>query len=260
MDNSFGSLEKAIRILSLFDSQNTELSAPEISKVLSIPLSTTYKYLKVLLRNDILGKADKTGKFYPGFRIFNLGILAAEKISLLKIARPYLESIAKRSLETVVLAMSDGPDLLCVDTIESPRPVKLTMKKGERLPLHAGAPGKVLLAYRDQAFLQETICLRGLGKVNRNTITDQGELERELASIRRQGHGQSDSEVDPGAAALAVPVFDHQGLAVGSISIIGPTENLLKADRRELIQMLKDAAGGISEKLGYVPSKSEDPA
>ncbi len=217
--------------------------------------------VKVFLQINILGKADKTGRFYPGFRIFKLGILAAEKFSLMKIARPYLESIAKRSLETVVLAMSDGPDLLCVDTIESPRPVKLTMKKGERLPLHAGAPGKVLLAYRGQSFLQETILLRGLGKANRrNTITDQGKLERELASIRRQGHNQSDSEVDPRAAALAVPVFDHQGLAVGSISIIGPTENLLKTDRRELIQMLKDAAEGISEKFGYVPSKSEDPA
>lgn len=253
MDNSFGSLEKAIRILSLFDSEHPELSAHEISKILCIPLSTTYKYLKVFLRNEILNKDQETGRFHPGFKLFKLGVLAAEKISLLKIARPYLESIAKRSLETVVLAIIDGLDLLCVDTIESPRPVKLTMTKGTKLPLHAGAPGKVLLAYKDRPFIQELIQVRGLAKVNKNTITDQGELERELESIRSQGHGRSDSEVDPGTAALAVPVFDHKGRALASVSLIGPMQNLLEKNSEELIGILKDAARGISEKLGYVP-------
>jgi IclR family transcriptional regulator, KDG regulon repressor len=255
MDNTFGSLGKAIRILSLFDSERPELSAPEISEALSIPLSTTYKYLKVFLQNEILSKGRETGKFHPGFKLFKLGVLAAQNISLLKIARPYLEYIAKRSLETVVLAMSDGLDLLCVDTIESPRPVKLTMTKGTRLPLHAGAPGKVLLAHKDRSFVQELIHVRGLAKINRNTITDPEELEMELESIRRQGHGRSDSEVDPGAAALAVPVFDHEGLAPASVSLIGSAENLLENNSRELIRILKDAAGGISERLGYVPGK-----
>ena len=89
MSKSFGSLDKAIQILSLFDSENQELSAQEISKRLSIPLSTTYNYLKAFNQNKLLEKNEKPNKFFLGFHIFRLGILAAKNISLLEIARPY---------------------------------------------------------------------------------------------------------------------------------------------------------------------------
>lgn len=250
-DKVFGSLEKAIRILCLFDAQSPELSAQEISISLGIPLSTTYNYLKVFLRNDILSK-DDSGRFRLGFRIFKLGILAAENVSLLEIARPHLASIARRTQETVVLTLTEGFDLLCVDTIESTRPVKLTMKRGARLPLHAGAPGKALLAGRDRTFLDDLIRSRGLPKMNRNTITDVEELERELAAIRTEGYSWSDSEVDSGAGALAVPILDHTGRAVAAVALIGSVEAILGKDRKALVGVLKDASREISEKLGWV--------
>ena len=251
MSKSFGSLEKAIQILSLFDSGHRELSAQEISESLCIPSSTTYNYLKVFIQNEILAKDEKTNKFCLGFKIFKLGILASENFSLLEIARPYLVSIADRSLETVVLTLSDGLDVLCVDTVETPRLVKLTMKKGARIPLHAGAPGKAVLAYKGQTFLHEMIQRRGLVKLNRNTITGLEALEQELTSIRAQGFSVSNSEVDPGAAALAVPIFDHKGLVIASISLIGSKEAIFRADQQALIDMLKDAGRGISAELGY---------
>jgi DNA-binding IclR family transcriptional regulator len=252
MNKAFGSLEKAIQILSLFDSENRELSAQDISKSLGIPSSTTYNYLKVLFQNEILSKNKNTNKFCLGFKIFKLGVLAAENISLFEIARPYLESIAKRSQETVVLTISDGLDILCVDTIESPKPVKLTMKKGVRLPLYSGAPGKVVLAYKDHAFLREMVQLRSLVKLSKNTITDLKELERELASIRKKGFSLSDSEVDLGAAALAVPIFDHKGLVIASLSLIGLKEAIFREDQQELLDIMKESARGISAELGYV--------
>jgi DNA-binding IclR family transcriptional regulator len=254
MNKSFGSLEKAIQILSLFDSGTPELSAQEISKALSIPPSTTYNYLKVFLQNEFLSKSDRTNKFCLGFRIFKLGIIAGENISLLEIVRPHLASVAARSRETAVLTVIDDLDVLCVDTVESPRLIKLTMKKGIRLPLHAGAPGKALLAYKDPAFIHEMIARRGLVKLNKNTITQRGELERELASIRAQGLSISNSEVDLGAAAISVPIFDHKGQGIASLSLIGQAEAIFREDKQRLIDMLKDAGGKISSELGYVQS------
>ncbi len=252
MSKSFGSLEKAIQILSLFDSGHRKLSAQEISEFLCIPSSTTYNYLKVFIQNEILAKDEKTNKFCLGFKIFKLGILASENFSLLEIVHPYLVSIAGRSRETVVLTVSDDLDVLCVDTVETPRLVKLTMKKGARIPLHAGAPGKAVLAYKGQTFLHEMIQRKGLTKLNRNTITDLEELKQALASIRRQGFSVSNSEVDTGTAALAVPIFDHEGLVIASISLIGSKEAIFREEQKELIEMLKDAGRGISAELGYV--------
>jgi len=250
-DSSFGSLEKAIRILSLFDSGAPELSAQEISKSLGTPLSTTYNYLKVFVRNEILTKDPHTSKFRLGFKLFKLGILASENISLLEIARPYLASIANRSRETVALTIIDGLEILCVDTIESSRPVRYTMKKGAKLPLHAGAPGKALLAHTDRVSLHEVVELKGPSKGGRDTAHPIEALNRELETIRRQGYSRSDSEVVPGFTALAVPVLDHKGSAMASLSIIGFADTLQKEDQQALIHMLKEAAMEISQKLGY---------
>ncbi len=252
MNKSFGSLEKAIQILSLFDSGVAELSAQDISKALSIPQSTTYNYLKVFLQNEFLQKNEKTNKFFLGFKIFKLGIFAAENISLVKIARPHLESIAARSKETTVLTVIDGVDVLCVDSVDSPKLVKLTMKKGVRLPLHAGAPSKALLAYQAPAFIDDLITGDALVKLNKNTITQPEALERELATIRCQGISTSNSEVDLGAAAISVPIFDHNGGAIASISLVGLTEAIFREDNQILIDLLKAASEKISSELGYV--------
>ena len=251
MNKPFGSLEKAIQMLSLFDSKSPELSAQEISKALSIPSSTTYNYLKVFVQNEFLTKNEKNNKFRLGFRIFKLGILAEENISLLEIVHPHLVSIAARSRETAVLTVLDGSDVLCVDTVESPRLVKLTMKKGVKLPLHAGAPSKAILAYRESSFVHEMIGRQGLVKLNKNTVTDLEELERELANIRLRGLSMSNSEVDLGAAALSVPIIDHRGLAIASLSLVGPKETIFGEEKQTLIDMLKDAGRSISTELGF---------
>ncbi|MCD6305795.1 MAG: IclR family transcriptional regulator [Deltaproteobacteria bacterium] len=250
-DNSFGSLEKAIRILSLFDSETPEVSAQEISERLNTPLSTTYNYLKVFVRNEILTKDPHTSKFRLGLKLFKLGILASENISLLEIARPYLESIAGRCQETVALTVIDGLEVLCVDTIESSRPVRYIIKRGGKLPLHAGAPGKALLAFTDRVSLRDVLEREGPAKADEDASRRTEALTRELASIRSKGYSESHSEVVPGFTALAVPIRDHTGRAIASLSIIGFAQSLEKEDQQPLIHMLKEAATEISAKLGY---------
>jgi DNA-binding IclR family transcriptional regulator len=88
--------------------------------------------------------------------------------------------------------------------------------------------------------------------LSKNTITDLKELERELASIRKKGFSLSDSEVDLGAAALAVPIFDHKGLVIASLSLIGLKEAIFREDQQELLDIMKESARGISAELGYV--------
>jgi DNA-binding IclR family transcriptional regulator len=262
-DRSFGSLEKAIRILSLFDSEHPELSAQEISETLNTPLSTTYNYLKVFLKHQILSRDEHTNKFHLGFKIFKLGVLAAQHMSLLEIARPYLISIAARSRETVTLTVIDGLDILCVDTIESSRPVRFTMKRGGKLPLHVGAPGKALLAHTDQISLEDIIRSGRSARNTENGSRTLEQLESEMETIRRQGYSRSDSEVAPGFSALAVPILDHRGLAAASLSIIGSTDGLVKENQEAWVHMLTDAAQGISERLGYprkhVPRPFQNP-
>ncbi|MBW2207217.1 MAG: IclR family transcriptional regulator [Deltaproteobacteria bacterium] len=259
MGRPFASLEKAIEILSLFDSEHQGLSAREISRMLSIPLSTTYKYLDLFLRKGFLSKDARTRELSLGLGIFKMGNLAAERISIVDIALPYMHSLSVKSGETVTLTVLHGMEGLCVETVESPRIVRLTIRKGSTLPLHAGASQKVLLAYQDESFIDAMIEEKGLAKLNENTITDAAQLKNELELIRKQGFTQSVSEVDAGAGSIGAPVFDHSGGVTAGLTLVGPANRILGENRESLMDMVTDSARSISMELGYGEGERKHP-
>lgn len=252
LNTPFASLEKAIGILSLFDFESQALSAREISKKVNIPLSTTYKYLDIFLKKGFLSKDVANKTFYVGLTIFKMGVLAAEKISLYDVAFPFMKSLNKQSGETVILTVIHDMEALCVDVIESPRMVRLTIKKGTTLPLHAGASEKILLAYQDESFIDAVNENKGLVKFNKNTITDPEQLKRELKLIRSRGFTQSDAEIDLEAAAIASPIFDQKGKVVAGLTAAGPKDRILGKKRHDLVNMVIETARKISNELGYV--------
>ena len=252
MGRPFASIEKAIEILSLFESDQQGISAHEISKRLGMPLSTTYKYLDIFLKKEFLAKDAHTKKLFLGLTIFKMGNRAAERFSISNIAFPYMNSLSQQSRETVILTALYGMEAFCLESIESPRRVSLTVKKGTGLPLHAGSSQKILLAYQDESFIDAVIEKKGLVALNESTITDPEKLKKELELIRKQGFTQSESEVDPGAGSVAAPIFDHNGRMAAGLTLVGPADRILGKNREMLIDMVSDSAHRISLALGYV--------
>ena len=70
---SFNTFIKAVEILDLFLARKTSLGAIEISDSLSIPRSTTYKYLSILKEHRFLDYDSETNKFSLGFKFFEFG-------------------------------------------------------------------------------------------------------------------------------------------------------------------------------------------
>jgi DNA-binding IclR family transcriptional regulator len=254
MDKPSSSLAKAIDILSYIYSENQAFSAQEISCQLSIPLSTTYKYLDVLLKKGFLSKDPETKKFFLGLTIFKMGNLVAAKIKPVEVARRHMNDLANISVETVTLTTMHGWESLCVEKIESPRRIKLSVAMGDTLPLHAGGSSKILLAYQDDAFVDAMIKSVGLVALTENTITDPVRLKNELKLIRNRGFAYSDSEVDYGARAAAAPVFDSTGRIVAGITVAGPRDRINDNKVKQLIEMVTECSVKISCDLGYRPN------
>ncbi len=256
VNKTFNTLEKVIDILCLFDLGHMELSAQEIAERVGMPLSTTYRYLQVFLKKQILSKDESSNKISLGLTVARLGLVACEKISVIEISHPYLKSLTDSCLETAALTVFDGMGLIYVDVVESPRPVKLSVGKGSILPLYAGSPGKAVLAYKDPSFIDYVIEATGLIKLGKNTITDRDELKKELAGIRRRGFSESDSEFDIGVGSVAAPIFDFKGRVIASISAAGPSDRIAE-NRPGLIQQVMETARAISLDLGYRKDQNE---
>lgn len=251
MPKSFTSIEKAIDILCLFDLKNQELSARDVSSRLNIPLSSTYKYLDVLLTKGFISKEPDTKKFSLGLTIYKMGNLAAARISFIDIALPHMKSLAGESGETVVLTMINGWEALCVEVVESTKIVKWTVRRGASIPLHAGASSKILLAYQGDSFVDEMAGNQGLPKLNENTITDPVKLKKELKIIRDQGFAVSNSEVEAWSGAIAAPIFDHKGRLAAGLTLIGPPDKIFDGKSDKLIEMTRRSGEIISLELGY---------
>jgi len=253
MGKAFTSLEKAIDIISLFDSEHQDFSAHDISQKLKLPLSTTYKYLDVLLKRDFLSKDKDAKKFSLGLMFFKLGNLASAKIKPVDVARPHMQTLSKISGETVTLTVVKGWESLCVEKIETPKKIQLVVERGSSIPLHAGSSQTILLAYQDESFIEAMIEKRNLTKIGDNTLTEPDRLREELASIRKQGYAFSDSAVEPGAAAIAAPIFDNEGRIAAGLSVVGPRDRIRGEHFMELVDMVKEGAGKISYDLGWQP-------
>ena len=62
------SLEKGLRVLSLFDTENRSFTQTEISRILSMNMTTTYRFVNTLVELNYLEKDAKTKEVRLGFR------------------------------------------------------------------------------------------------------------------------------------------------------------------------------------------------
>ena len=121
--------------------------------------------------------------------------------------------------------------------------------RGQRRPLFFGAASKVILPYVPPHRLirifehhHRDIARAGLG-------TDWQGFRDNLAAIRRDGYCVSYGEINPGVFGVAAPVFNADGLVVGSILIGGVAERLGSRDLSNYGQVTVVAAKRLTEFL-----------
>ncbi len=250
-NKTFASIEKVLDILNLFDLEQRELLAIEISDKLNLPLSSTYKYLEVLIKKEFLVRRAGSKKIGLGIKIFRLGNVLAQDFSLVDIALPHLKFLSDEFRETAMLTAIEGQEAIYLEKIEPQRLIKLSPDRGRKLPLHAGASSRVLLAFKENSFIESYIKNNVLKRLSEKTITSSKKLKSELKRIRQLGYCVSESEVDSDAKAIAAPIFDKKKNIVAALTIAGPSERINKPELSKLINLVKAKAREISNDLGY---------
>ncbi len=111
------------------------------------------------------------------------------------------------------------------------------MNVGGRMPAHATALGKVMLAYLSGEELDEYLASAELTPVMPNTVTDCDVLRVQLKDIRETGYALADQELEVGLIALGAPVRDRRGRVVGAINV---STNVLRWPPTALMSQLKE--------------------
>ena len=160
------------------------------------------------------------GAYRLGPRLLGLAARSignTQGFDLAALAKPHLESLSAETGESSKISVIDGDDLMVVAASTGKREYALTVVPGQRLPLHAGAGGKTLLAYLSEDEIDRRLRLT-LRRYTPRTLTDPRRLRRELAAIKRLGWAQDKGEYSSSIHAFAAPVLNRNGAVVAALS------------------------------------------
>jgi DNA-binding IclR family transcriptional regulator len=154
-----------------------------------------------------------------------------------------LVTLSARTQETATLSLRSGWQRMYVDQVLPPDDIKMVVPIGRQFPLHAGASSKAFLAFLPPAeqhrFFAEH---RDLPAVTDRTPVKKRALRAELEQIRADGFASSRGERQPGAASVAAPVFDSDGVPAAVISVCGPMERFEARSEDAAALLLEETA------------------
>lgn len=153
----------------------------------------------------------------------------------------------------------DGLYRICVDGVESTREVKASFIIGSRLPLYAGAPGKVLLAFLSDIDRKKLLDELHIVPFTQKTIIDKKVLRKELQKVREEGIAISVAEYIDMFTGISVPIRNYTGNVVAALACCGISTRFTPAVIEEYSELLLQAARKISTNLGYTENATNIP-
>src|SRR5690242_17488839 len=254
------SVQRCLRLLSLFSQSPGGLSASEVAKQSGLPVSTVHRFLVNLENAGFLDCSD-SGKYHLGIECFSIGHAALTQLDIRRLSLPYLQTINQHSRETIHLTVRQGLNAVYVEKLDSPEHLRIHSRIGVSVPLYCTAVGKVLLAYMPADEQQTVLGQIELKRLTPNTAGSLQELQTELLRVRKNGYACDLEEHEPHIRCIAAPIWDHLGSVQASLSLTAPVVRMPVNRLRQLAPMIQEAGLRISRELGYQPpSKVSDPA
>jgi DNA-binding IclR family transcriptional regulator len=244
------SVDKALIVLKLLAERGRDMKLTEISEELDINKCTLHGIISTLKFHGFVDQDEQTQKYRLGLYLIELGDITNKSLDIIRITTPIIEDVCNKLQETVHIGCLDGMDVVYVNKVESKQSMRIFTSIGSRKPAYCTGLGKAMLAYLDEDKLNDLIP-ESLVRYTNNTITDRQKLIENLKDIQKKGYAFDNEEVVEGLTCVAAPIFNHNGKAIYSMSISGPTIRMTEEKINKSIELIKEAAEMISAKIGY---------
>jgi DNA-binding IclR family transcriptional regulator len=250
-------IDRMMEVLALLERRPNGATIREIVETLKLPRTTVYRILNTLQHHDMVRRS-KDGSLRLGPRLLALAartIGNAQDYDLASLSMPHLQTLSEQTGEGSKVSVLDDDGVLVIAAVQGTRDYALTVVPGQRLPLHAGAASKVLLAYLPKTELAARLGGKLPGYTDR-TIRDPHRLSAELAKIRRQGWAYDKGEYAPSIQAFAAPIPDRSGKIIAALSV----PYLAGADKTHMEKIRVSVIAGAGAIAADLPARSAEPA
>jgi len=241
----------ALRVLSILETvakSSTPMTATEINLELKLPKPTIHR-LCTMLENEgyLQPRLDGRG-FLPGRRLSSMALGIFSNNDHWRTERHgILKRLSEEVGETCNISIPDGSQMVYFDRVETHWPLRIQLKKNDRVPIYCTASGKLFLNNLPSVKRSRLLAKIHLEQYTNNTLTDINKLKRELKRLAPQDIGIDNEEFMQGMVAVAVPLRSEDGAFYGALAMHAPSARMSLNDAIGHIPKLKVAAIDLVE-------------
>ena len=237
---------KVALILSAFE-RSGRATLTEIVHSTGLPMSTTHRLVGELTARRLLTR-DDDGSYRPGLPLRALAV-PDQSADVAECARAVLADITRSTGADARLCILDDLGVAVLGAADPQG--RVTPAWPTRLPAHATAAGKALLAFSPAARTKQVLG-RGLSRFTATTITSPEMFRRCLTQVRLTRTAMSCGEHFLDRHAVAVPVFGRGDKVAAALEL---SVRDLPGDLLVARPVLAVAASALSRELLVAPAR-----
>lgn len=212
-----------------------------------LPKPTLHRMLQQLESGGLLQREGDGRHYSTGVRLRRL----AENLLLNNTwhgaRHVVLRALVDEIGESCNLTALSGSDVVYLDRVETPAPLRFYLHPGSRVPVHCSASGKMILSQMTAAQRRRLLAHAPLERFTPTTLTDPARIDGELERVRRDGYAIDNEEFLPGLLCLAVLVPAPSGRSNLCVAVQAPSIRLTPKKALGLLPALRRAASAIAD-------------
>jgi DNA-binding IclR family transcriptional regulator len=234
---------KAFGLLEILAQADGPMSLTRLAGQTGLQKSNVHRLLATLCQLGYTRQGEAS-LYEPSLRLWEMGQRVYSRLSIASAARPLMRKLMESTGESAHLAIFDRVDIVYIERVETPNPVRAYTVTGGRAPAYCTASGKALLAWQPAETVRAVAGL--IERQTAETLTGLAALTKELTTVRAQGYAINVGEFRDNVAGLAAPVRLGNGDLIAAVGISGPLDRLRPRKLKSLAPVVVATAQGIA--------------
>lgn len=244
---SVPALEKGLDILELLARQPEGLNVTSIAAGLSRSTGEMYRIIQYLEWRGYIDRDRETDLYSLSFKVFRLAHEHPPLKSMVACAIPIMEALATEIGQSCHLVVVDRLSIVIVAQVDSPLPIRYSVRLGAQFPIHEKSSGLLLAAFMPPAHF-EALVEELSQSLDRQALAA---FKTRVAEIQAAGAESRESFLVPGLTNLCRPVYNHAGLAVAALTVPYLAQRGNQVSVAQCAKALAKSAAAMSHALGY---------
>lgn len=219
-------LTNGLALLSLVANSGQAHGVTELARMADLPKSHVHRLLQSLVEARYLEK-DSQSRYSISVGALRLGRELLRNIPIRRVALPEMMQLVREHAVALSLAMPFGYEAISVAYVAHDGQVRDSMESlGTVLKSHASASGKLFLAYKSEAELNEILPELNYDPIGPNSHPDAESLRVDLEQICERGFSINNREGGGNVVSLALPIRNQDGEVFAALGASGPEQSM----------------------------------